>query len=78
MTKQGSITTQMIFTKDRKQYSCYATPFGELTLGITTKQINITEEDNEISAELWYDLEVNGQHLSECELDIEVKECTTG
>ena len=39
MTKQGGITTQMIFTKNQKQYSCYATPFGELTLGMTTKQI---------------------------------------
>ena len=78
MTKQGSITTQMSFTKDQKQYACYVTPFGELTLGMTTKKIKITEKDMRISAELRYDLEVNGAHMSECELDIEVKECTGG
>ncbi len=78
MTKQGGITTQMVFVKGQKQYACYETPFGELTLGMTTKLINVTEEDNQISVALRYDLEVNGSHMSECELDIEVKECMAG
>lgn len=78
MTKQGGITTQMIFVKGQKQYACYATPFGELTLGMTTKYIKLTEEEQMISAELRYDLEINGAHMSECELDIEVKECMAG
>lgn len=78
MTKQGNITTQMIFNMGEKQYACYATPFGELTLGMTTKHISVTEEEKELSAALRYDLEVNGAHMSECELDIEVKECVAG
>ena len=78
MTKQGGITTQMIFTKGQKQYACYVTPFGELTLGMTTKRITIAEENKQLSVELRYDLEVNGTHMSECELDIEVKECAGG
>ena len=78
MTKQGGITTQMIFIKGQKQYACYETPFGELTLGMTTKRIKVTEEDMQLSVALRYDLEVNGAHMSECELDIEVKECMAG
>lgn len=78
MTKQGGITTQMIFIKGQKQYACYETPFGELTLGMTTKRIKVTEEDMQLSVALRYDLEVNGAHMSECELDIEVKECIAG
>lgn len=78
MTKQGGITTQMMFKIGQKQYSCYSTPFGELTLGVTTKHIKLKEENQQISAELRYDLEVNGAHMSECELDIEVKECAAG
>ena len=78
MTKQGSVTTQMIFTLGLKQYACYATPFGELTLGMTTNYIHVTEEEKELSAALRYDLEINGTHMSECELDIEVKECVAG
>ncbi len=78
MTKQGGITTQMIFVMGQKQYACYATPFGELTLGMTTKHIKVTEEGQQISAALRYDLEINGAHMSECELDIDVKECMAG
>lgn len=78
MTKQGGITTQMLFVIGQKQYTCYATPFGDLTLGVTTKMINLAEDEQQISAELRYDLEVNGAHMSECELDINVKECTAG
>lgn len=78
MTKQGGITTQMIFIKGQKQYACYETPFGELTLGMTTKYIKVTEENLQLSVALRYDLEVNGTHMSECELDIEVKECMAG
>ena len=78
MTKQGSITTQMIFILGQKQYACYATPFGELTLGMMTNYINVAEKEREISARLRYDLEINGAHMSECELDIDVKECMAG
>ena len=68
----------MIFINGQKHFACYETPFGELTLGMTTKSIKVTEENSQISAALRYDLEVNGAHMSECELDIEVKECTAG
>ncbi len=76
MTKQGSVATQMIFVKGQKQYTCYVTPYGELMLGMTTKHIRLTEEEQQLSVALCYDLEINGTHMSECELDIEVKEYT--
>lgn len=78
MTKQGGITTQMIFVKGQKHFACYETPFGELTLGMTTKYIQVTEEEQQLFTVLRYDLEVNGTHMSECELEIEVKECVAG
>ena len=78
MTKQGGITTQMLFVTGQKHFACYETLFGELTLGMTTKSIKVLEENGQISVALRYDLEVNGTHMSECELDIEVKECMAG
>ena len=75
MVKQGGVTTQMLFRLGEKQYSCYSTPFGDLTLGMTTKKIQVEEEERELSAKLLYALEINGAHMSECKLDIEVKEC---
>ena len=75
MVKQGGVTTQMLFRLGEKQYSCYSTPFGDLTLGMTTKKIQVEEEERALSAKLLYALEINGAHMSECKLDIEVKEC---
>jgi len=78
MTKQGSIATRMLFVTGQKQYACYETPFGELTLGMTTKSLGLREAEDGLTAELLYDLEVNGAHMSECELNIQVKECGAG
>ncbi len=75
MVKKGAVTTQMIFLLGEKQYACYATPFGDLTLGITTKTISVTDTGNSLLAELRYGLEINGEHVSDCELDVEVHEC---
>ena len=75
MVKQGGVSTQMMFHLGEKQYACYSTPFGDLTLGMTTKKIQVEEEEHKLFAKLLYGLEINGQHMSECKLDIEVKEC---
>lgn len=75
MTKQGGIATQMMFRLGEKQYACYETPFGELTLGITTKSLSVREEEGVLFAGLVYGLEINGAYVSDCQLDIDVREC---
>ena len=75
MVKKGAVATQMMFLLGEKHYACYATPFGDLTLGITTKKISVTEEADALFAKLRYGLEINGEHVSDCELDVEVHEC---
>ena len=49
--KKGSINTHMVFQKGQKNVSCYLTPVGELTVGIETRDIEITETE----ASLYYD-----------------------
>lgn len=74
MVKQGGITTQMFFEVGQKQYTCYSTPFGDMTLGIMTNRLHTSEEDGKLSVCLMYGLEINEAYMSECELNIEVKE----
>ena len=76
MVKKGAVATQMIFLQGEKQYACYATPFGDLTLGIETKQIWVEEDAEGLSAGLRYGLEINGEYVSDCQLDVTVKECS--
>lgn len=75
MVKQGGVSTQMFFTEGEKQYSYYHTPYGEMMLGMTTNHLSVEETEERLSAKLIYGLEINGEHVSECELDIEVKSC---
>lgn len=75
MVKKGTVTTQMMFLLGEKQYACYATPFGDLTLGITTKKISVKEDGESLTTNLRYGLEINGEHVSDCQLDVEVKVC---
>jgi uncharacterized beta-barrel protein YwiB (DUF1934 family) len=75
MVKKGTVATQMMFLLGEKQYACYATPFGDLTLGITTKKISVADNGNGLVANLLYGLEINGEHVSDCRLDVEVREC---
>lgn len=74
LTKQGAVTTQMFFTKGEQNFSCFQTPFGELLLGMTTKSLTLTQSEQLFQVRLVYGLEINGVHVSECELAIEVIE----
>ena len=76
MVKKGAVATQMMFLLGKKQYACYATPFGDLTLGITTKKLSVTDAGEVLLAKLLYGLEINGEHVSDCELDVEVRACS--
>ena len=44
--KRGSSSVHMTFEKDRKNLSCYATPFGEMMIGINTNDILIAEDED--------------------------------
>ena len=35
ITKKGTAITHMLFEKNRKNVSCYSTPFGEIVVGLS-------------------------------------------
>lgn len=74
MVKKGTVTAQMYFAKGQRQYTCYSTPFGEMTLGVTTKEFHFEERGNALFVRLRYGLEINHAYVSDCELEIEAKE----
>ncbi len=62
----------MTFEKEKKNISCYATPFGELMIGIRTNDIRIAEEEDRLKVQVDYSLDINYQHVSECNIVLEV------
>lgn len=70
--KRGSSNVHMVFEKDRKNLSCYATPFGEMMIGINTNDICIAEEEDRLNVRVAYSLDINYQHVSECSIVLDV------
>lgn len=76
--KKGASNTHMIFQKDERTVSTYQTPFGNLLLGLDTKDITIEESDSALSVEVRYQLELAGQHVANCHISITANEKDTG
>ena len=71
--KRGVSNAHMIFDTKRKNHSYYETPYGQLNLGIFTRNIKIDEKEDNINIKVEYALDVNYEPLAECTIRINVK-----
>lgn len=76
--KKGISNVHMVFEKNRKNLTCYATPFGNLTIGIMAHRIQIEESDKDIDVHVNYSLDVNDQYLADCFIQLNVKSKDAG
>ena len=72
MTRNGAYTTQMVMERGRRHVCHYATPFGDMLLGIFAKKVesSVTEEGGELL--LNYTIDVNADLAASNELKITV------
>lgn len=72
LTRTGFINVHMVFQEKRKNLTNYATPYGEILIGIDAKKIHITQKPDKITVNVEYALEVNYEYLSDCRIVIHV------
>lgn len=72
VTKSGFINVHMIFEENKKSLTNYATPFGDILIGIDTRKITLSEEDKKILLDVEYALEANYEFLADCQIKIEI------
>ncbi len=72
LRKKGVINVEMQFEENKKNSSCYATPFGDVMLDIHTTGVDISEQQEQILLEVNYDLEANYEPLAQCRIRIRV------
>ena len=65
ITKRGITNVHMVFEKNKKNITCYQTPFGNLMLGIDAKNISIKEDEHDISVHVEYALDLNYEHIAD-------------
>lgn len=71
--KKGSTSTHMVFEKNKKNLSCYLTPFGELMVGISTNDIRVEEGEDLLKVDVEYSLDINYEHVSDCNITVAVR-----
>lgn len=78
LVRKGGLATNMIFKKNEKTISYYDTPFGSLNLGIFATRVEVKRKGAYIDALTEYSLEVNGEHISNCMVEIAVRPLEDG
>ena len=71
--KSGLADAHMVFEKGRINMTSYATPFGDMLVGIHTKDMRVKVEEELIHIEINYALDVNNEPLSDCEITVNIK-----
>ena len=70
--KSGIANTRMVFEKGRMNMTSYNTPFGEMMVGIHTRDITTDVCEDRINVHISYALDVNSEPLSDCEIDVSI------
>lgn len=73
ITKKGVTNVHMLFEKEKKNMSCYYTPYGSIMMGLDAKEIEVKETEDLIQVKVEYALEVNYEHLADCNIQISVQ-----
>ena len=72
VAKKGAVNTTLTFTKNEKNMTNYATPFGNLVVGIDTQRIALEMSEQKMRIKVDYALDINYEFLADCKISIEV------
>ena len=70
--KQGITVAHMVFEKDKKNLTRYATPMGEMVIEVTTNEIELKEEEDSLKVCVNYALDINYEHVSDCKIVMDI------
>lgn len=73
LTKKGMFNVHMIFEEKKKNMTNYSTPYGDILIGIDTRSVEMTEEEERIVVDVDYALEVNYEHLADCKIRVDIR-----
>ena len=70
MVKKGAVSSALRFCIDEKSESVYRTAAGDVLMEVVTSDIDISETENKMRVTVNYKLNINGQFISDCEVEI--------
>ena len=73
MRKSGITNTNMVFEKEKINVTQYDTPYGEMMVGVYTKDMKVDVEENDINVSIAYALDVNSEKVADCNIVMNIK-----
>lgn len=70
--RKGAITTTMIFESNRSAATDYQTPYGVLQMQTDTQKVVLEEFPDRLEVQLFYQLKVNGEVISDSKMEFVV------
>ncbi len=70
--KSGLSSSHMIFERNKKNLTYYRTPYGQMLVGINTRNMEISVEDDNIDVLVDYELDVNHEPLADCKIKMNI------
>lgn len=73
MKKSGIASTNMVFEKEKINVTQYDTPYGEMMVGVYTKDMKVDVTEDDIDVSISYSLDVNSEKVADCSIVINIK-----
>lgn len=71
--KSGITNSHMVFEKGKTNLSFYETPFGKMHIGVHTRDINVSEDEHMINANIEYGLNMNDEAVADCKIKMKIQ-----
>ncbi|HJA11975.1 MAG TPA: DUF1934 domain-containing protein [Candidatus Mediterraneibacter merdipullorum] len=72
IVKSGASSSHMVFEKNRKNQTYYRTPYGQMLIGVNTKNMEVSVADDKINVRVDYELDVNHEPLADCKIKMDI------
>lgn len=78
IVKSGLSSSHMVFEKNRKNLTYYSTPYGQMLVGVNTRNMEVSVEDDRINVLVDYELDVNHEPLADCKIKLDIVSKNSG
>ena len=70
--RKGAVNVHMVFEENKKNMTSYATPFGDILIGIDARKVKV-QEGEQIHVDVDYALEINYEHFADCKISMNIQ-----
>lgn len=74
LTRQGLVSTHMVFEENKTHMTDYVTPYGKFLLGINTEKVLLEEREDFICMIVEYKIETGGKPVSENKIELHIRQ----